>query len=128
MIERTRPPRAFTLLETLAAIVTVVGVLSALTLTQAAVNRYSAMQLMRSRCVAAAEAEIGRLARSARATSAETVADRWPGVTLSRHRSPGEGDWEGLERLTVTARGRHDRLSRPVVVTLHRYVSPEGRP
>jgi len=46
----------------------------------------------------------------------------WPRVTVSLARHPGQDQWQGLQRIDVTAQGKS--YERTVKVTLSRYVQP----
>ena len=80
-------------------------------------NRY---QLIRQRCVAAAQAQLDSITATAEPLSDEDIERLWPGLTVSVKRAPGAGQWQGLELIEVTARGKSFR--KEVTIRLSRYV------
>jgi type II secretory pathway pseudopilin PulG len=78
------------------------------------------------RCLAAAQAQLDSLAATGAPLADADVARLWPGVRVTADESAGEGDWASLRLLSVTAATEID--SRPVRVTLRRYVSPAEVP
>ena len=80
-------------------------------------NRY---QLIRQRCIAAAQAQLDCIVTTGKSIGDEDVERLWPGLSLSVKRSPGTEQWQGLERLEVTASGKSFR--KEVKIRLSRYV------
>ena len=80
-------------------------------------NRY---QLIRQRCIAAAQAQLDSIVTTGKSIGDEDVERLWPGLSLSVKRSPGTEQWQGLERLEVTASGKSFR--KEVKIRLSRYV------
>ena len=95
--------------------------------TMAKFNRY---QLIRQRCIAAAQAQLDSIATTGAPVSDEDIERLWPGLKVSVRRAPGAGQWQGLELIEVTARGKSSR--KEVTIRLSRYVranqlSAEGK-
>lgn len=80
-------------------------------------NRY---QWARQRCIAAAQAQLDSIAARAVAIDDETCQRLWPGITISVERTPGTGQWSGLQRVEVTATAQAG--PRQTTVELARYV------
>lgn len=80
-------------------------------------NRY---QLIRQRCIAAAQAQLDSIVTTGKSIGDEDVERLWPGLSLSVKRSPGTEQWQGLERLEVTASGKSFR--KEVKIRLSRYI------
>jgi type II secretory pathway pseudopilin PulG len=81
-------------------------------------NRY---QLVRQRCIAAAQAELDSISVTGKPVPEEEVRRLWPGLTVSIHESAGTGQWQGMRLVQVTAAGTSFR--KKVTVSLSRYMS-----
>ena len=79
-------------------------------------NRY---QLVRQKCIAAAQAELESVAATGGAIPDEDLARLWPNLTVSTRKSPGTGQWLGMELVEVTAVGKSFR--KEVKIQLSRY-------
>ena len=79
-------------------------------------NQY---QWTRQQCVAAAGAQLDSLAATGESIDPAEVARLWPKVTVTADRAAGQGPWDGLELVRVTAVGRAGR--RAVTIRLERY-------
>ncbi len=82
-------------------------------------NRY---QWARQRCLAAAQAQIDSLTARAAAIDDETCRRLWPEVEIVIEQQPGAGQWEGLQRVQVTATAPAG--PRETTVKLVRYLQP----
>ena len=80
-------------------------------------NRY---QLVRQRCIAAAQAELDSITATGTPIGDEDFKRLWPKLTVSIKRSPGTGQWQGLKLIEVTANGMS--FSKEVKVQFARYV------
>jgi hypothetical protein len=83
-------------------------------------NKY---QLLRQRCVAAAQAQLESIAATGEKISDKDNERLWPDVEISVERKDGSGDWQGLRLVTVTA--RNVRLKKTVSIELSRYLPVE---
>jgi type II secretory pathway pseudopilin PulG len=119
-----RTKTGWTLVETLVGLSILTMLLLGLTVTQTTLGRMNDRQMVKQRCLAAAESQLDSLAATGRAIPQAEVERLWPGLRLRAERSEGAGDWTGLVLLTVTASG--DSHGLPVRVVLARYV-PAGR-
>lgn len=79
-------------------------------------NRY---QWTRQRCVAAAEAQLDSLAATGTPIEESEIKRLWPEAKVAVDRSAGQGSWDGLELVRVTATGKAG--ARAVTVRLERY-------
>ena len=80
-------------------------------------NRY---QLVRQRCIAAAQAELDSIAATSKPIPAEDFERLWPRLSVSIKKSAGIGQWEGMELVEVTTKGKSFRNE--VKVRLSRYI------
>ena len=86
-------------------------------------NRY---QLIRQQCVSAAQAQLDSIAATGRTIPDEDVSRLWPGLTVAVKQTPGEGQWQGTQRVEVTASGKSSR--KEVSIQLSRYILREKSP
>jgi type II secretory pathway pseudopilin PulG len=90
-------------------------------------NRY---QLVRQQCIAAAQAQLDSIAVTGEPIREEDLSRLWPNLSISIKKSPGAGQWLGMELVEVTAIGRSFR--KEVKIGLSRYMlrdepSAEGK-
>jgi type II secretory pathway pseudopilin PulG len=83
-------------------------------------NRY---QLVRQQCIAAAQAELDSIAATGRPIPDEDFSRLWPRLTVSVKETPGAGQWQGTQRVEVTASGKNFR--KEVSIQLSRYILRE---
>jgi hypothetical protein len=79
--------------------------------------------LARQRCTAAAEAQLDSIAATGAGLNDETIKRLWPNVKISVEKADGEGQWNGLELVTVNAETRSRRKA--VNLRLSRYFLPQ---
>jgi type II secretory pathway pseudopilin PulG len=84
-----------------------------------AFNRY---QWARQQCIAAAQAQLDSLAARGTPIDAQTSQRLWPAVDLTLQRTPGTGQWQGLELCQVSATAQAG--PKRVRVELARYMQP----
>jgi type II secretory pathway pseudopilin PulG len=128
---RTQRGRGFMLAELIVAL-SILGILMAgLAVTLQGVGRFNRLLWCRQQCLAAAQAQLDSVAATGRTLDPNTVAVLWPRLKTETEVRPGQGLWQGLALVKVTASvptGRH-----VVRVTLSRYedvprvTSREGR-
>jgi len=89
--------------------------------TFARLNHY---ELVRQRCIAAAQAELDSLTVTGEPISDEDFKRLWPGLSVSIEKSEATGQWQGMKLAEVTTSGRSFR--KEVKVKLSRYTSGES--
>ena len=85
--------------------------------------KFNHYQLLRQRCIAAAQAELDSIAITGRPIRDEALKRLWPKVSVSIQQSEGAGQWEGMKLVKVTASGKSFR--KEVKVQLSRYILGE---
>ncbi len=110
----------FLLTETIVAMGLLGLLLAGLALSLHGLAKFNRYQLIRQRCIAAAQAQLDSIAATGEPISDDDINRFWPGLSLSVRKSPGIGQWQGLERLEVTASGKSFRKN--VTIQLSRYV------
>ena len=79
-------------------------------------NRY---QLVRQQCIAAAQAELERIAATGAPIPDEDFDRLWSNLNISIKKSPGIGQWSAMELVEVTTIG--SSFDREVKIQLSRY-------
>jgi hypothetical protein len=85
---------------------------------------FNSYQLVRQRCIAAAQAELDSITATGKSISAEEFERLWPMLSVSIKKSAGTGQWEGMELVEVTTSGKSFRNE--VKVRLSRYILTES--
>jgi len=100
---------------------TVLGILLiGLTFSLHGLAKFNHYQLVRQRCIAAAQAQLDSLIVTGRPISNEDFKRLWPKLDVSIQQSEGTGQWDGMKLVKVTTAGRSFRNE--VKVRLTRYV------
>jgi hypothetical protein len=100
---------------------TILGVLSiGLALSLDGLGRFNRYQLMRQRCIAAAQAELDSLTVTGEPISNEDFTRLWPGLDVAIEKSDGAGQWQGMLLVKVTTGGKS--LRKEVKVQMSRYI------
>ncbi len=86
-------------------------------------NRY---QLVRQKCIAAAQAQLESMAATGGPIPDGDLARLWPNLTVSTTKSPGTGQWLGTELVEVTATGKSFR--KEIKIQLSRYFPGNNPP
>ena len=110
----------FMLTEMIVAATLLATLLVGLALSLHGFARFNRYQLVRQRCIAAAQAELDSITATGTPIRNEDFKRLWPKLTVSIQSSPGTGQWQGLKLIEVTANGRSFR--KEVKVQLSRYV------
>jgi prepilin-type N-terminal cleavage/methylation domain-containing protein len=126
MSGRNPRQRGFLLTELIVAL-TVLGILmTGFALSLHAFAQFNSYQLVRQRCIAAAQAELDSMTATGKPVPGEDFERLWPGLTVSIDESPGVGQWQGMKLVNVTTNGKSFRSK--VQVRLCRYIwDPAGR-
>ncbi len=86
--------------------------------------RFNHYQLVRQRCIAAAQAELDSITVTGEPISDEDFKRLWPKLNVSIQSSPGDGHWQGMELVEVTISGKS--FNKEVKVQLSRYILEQG--
>jgi type II secretory pathway pseudopilin PulG len=112
--------RGFLMTEVIVALSLLGLLLAGLALSLHGLAKFNRYQLIRQRCIAAAQAQLDSIVTTGEPIGDEDVQRLWPGLRLSVRRSPGTGQWQSMERLDVTASGKSFR--KDIKIRLSRYV------
>lgn len=94
--------------------------LAGLALSLHGVAKFNHYQLVRQKCIAAAQAQLESIAATGGLISDENLAGLWSNISVSTDRSPGDGQWSSMELVEVTALGKSFR--KEVKIRLSRYL------
>jgi prepilin-type N-terminal cleavage/methylation domain-containing protein len=123
MSGRNSKQHAFLLTELIVAL-TVLGILmTGFALSLHAFAQFNSYQLVRQRCIAAAQAELDSMTATGKPVPGEDFERLWPGLTVSIDESPGVGQWQGMKLVQATTSGKSFRNK--VQVRLRRYISSD---
>jgi len=125
MSDRNKKYRGFLLTEFVCSLVVLGIILTCLALSLNGFRKFNHYQLVRQRCISAAQAELDSIAVTGREISEEDFKRLWPRLSVSVEKTGGTGHWEGLELVSVKAKG--NSFNNDVEVELSRYISTKMR-
>lgn len=109
MLGKNKKYAGFLFAELIVAL-TVLGILLiGLTLSLHGLAKFNRYQLVRQRCIAAAQAQLDSLSVTGRPISNEDFKRLWPKLDVSIQQSEGTGQWDGMKLVKVTTAGRSFR-------------------
>ncbi len=121
MADKKKKYRGFLLTE-LAISLSLLGILMVcLGVTLSDFGKFNQYQLVKQRCVAAAQAELDSFAATGGAIDEKDFKRLWPRLDVSIEQSQGDGQWEGLKLVKVRTNG--DYPGGKVKVELCRYIA-----
>lgn len=124
MSGKNRQYKGFLMTEVIVALSLLGLLLVGLALSLNGIARFNRYQLVRQRCIAAAQAQLDSIAATGEPITDEDFKRLWPKLSVSVKRSPGNGQWQTMERLEVTASGKS--YHKEVEICLSRYIRAEG--
>lgn len=95
-----------------------------LSLTMTATRGYNRLNLTRGQCLSAAQAQMDSLAARGRLIGAGDMGRLFEDIKISVDRTAGQGDWKGLELVTISASKQSGKQN--VNIKLTRYM-PKGK-
>ena len=125
MSYRNKKYRGFLLTELMVSMVVFGIILTCLALSLNGFRKFNHYQLVRQRCISAAQAELDSIAVTGREISEEDFKRLWPRLSVSVEKTDGTGQWEGLKLVSVKAKARS--FNNDVEVELTRYITTETR-
>jgi type II secretory pathway pseudopilin PulG len=100
---RSRTRCGFLLTEIIIALSLLGLLLGGLGVSLAGLARFNRYQLTRQQCIAAAQAQLESIAATSAPIPDKEFTRLWPRLTVSIRQTPGEGQWQGLTLVEVTA-------------------------
>jgi type II secretory pathway pseudopilin PulG len=110
----------FMLTEMIVAVTLLATLLVGLALSLYGFARFNRYQLIRQRCIAAAQAQLDSITTMGKPIDDEDFKRLWPKLGVKIKKSAGTGQWQGMKLVEVTANGMS--FSKEVKVQLARYV------
>ena len=114
----------FLMAEIIVALTIMGTLLIGLALSLHAFRKFNHYQMVRQRCIAAAQAQLECITATGRPISSEDFKRLWPRLDVSIKTKAGAGQWEGMKLAEVTASGKS--LGKEVKVQLSRYILQTG--
>jgi len=121
MSDRNKKYRGFLLTEFVCSLVVFGIILGCLALSLNGFRKFNHYQLVRQRCISAAQAELDSITVTGKEISEEDFKRLWPRLRVSVEKTAGTGQWEGLELVSVKAKAKS--FNNNVEVELSRYIS-----
>lgn len=116
-----RPRNSGFLLTEMIVSAAILGLITtALALSLYTFSRLNHYHLITQHCIAAAQAQLDSITATSKPIPDEDFQRLWPKLTISVERSPGTGQWKGMNLARVTATGKSYRTK--VKIQLSRYV------
>jgi type II secretory pathway pseudopilin PulG len=120
MSYRNRKYAGFLLVELIVALTILAMLLAGMAFSLNGMAKFNRYQLTRQQCIAAAQAELDSLTAMGRPIPDEDFERLWPELRVSIDKTPGTGQWRGMELVEVTASGKSFR--KQVQIKLSRYI------
>lgn len=89
--------------ETIVALAVILLLVTALLTSLREFGRFNHYQLVRHRCVNAAQAQLDSLAATGSALTTDQNQKLWPNIDITINKTPGSGPWQGLTLITAHA-------------------------
>ena len=125
---RSARRQGYLMLEAVAALGMLTLLLGGLLLHGSHTRGMARIQASRQLCLSAARGQLDLLAAGGKPLGQAESADLWPDVRLAVRRSPGQGDWQGLTLVEVTASASPGQGAAEVQVVLRQYIDEEVQP
>ena len=87
-------------------------------------RNFNGYQLVRQKCISAAQAQLDSIAVTGRQIPREDYEKLWPEITYSIGITDGNDQWTGLKLVSVKTSGRSYR--REITINLSRYIKAES--
>jgi type II secretory pathway pseudopilin PulG len=124
--DKKRKYRGFLFAELVVSLTILGVILAGLAMSLDGIRRLNDYQLVRQRCVSAAQAELDSIAITGKAIDESDFERLWPKMTVSIEQSQGAGQWEGMQLVRVTTSAESSKNK--VEIRLSRYfASGTGR-
>ena len=123
MSGKNKRHEGFLLTEMVVSMTVLAMLLAGLALSLHGIAKFNHYQLVRQKCIAAAQAQLESIAAAGGPISDEDIAGLWSNISVSTEKSPGTGQWSSMELVQVTAVGRSFR--KEVKIQLSRYLPAE---
>ena len=120
MCKTNKKQNGFFIIEIMVSLTLLGMLIAGLTISMYELAKFNLYQLVRQRCVAAAQAQLDSISATGQTVSEEDLKRLWPKIEMSVEQKDGTGQWEGLKLFTIETRGMSYNI--PVKVRLSRYI------
>ena len=120
MSYKNRKYGGFLLTELIVSLIVLSALFVGLALSLHGFAKFNRYQLVRQRCIAAAQAELDSITATGKPIPNEHFKELWPKLSVSIKQSAGIGQWQGTKLVEVTTNGISFRNK--VKIQLSRYV------
>ncbi|MEJ2649075.1 MAG: type II secretion system protein [Sedimentisphaerales bacterium] len=120
MLGKNKKRNGFFIVEIMVSLALLGMLIAGLTISMHGLAKFNLYQLVRQRCVAAAQAQLDSISSTGKTISDEEIKRLWPKIEMSVEQKDGTGQWEGLTLFTIKTRGMS--YNTPVKVELSRYI------
>lgn len=117
---RKKTRNGWILIDITVTIFLMVMLFTCLSLTMTATRGYNRLNLTRVQCLSAVQAQMDSLAARGRLIGDKDMNRLFEGIQISVEKKAGEGDWKGLELISISASKRSGRQN--VNIQLTRYM------
>ena len=119
MTDKKRKYKGFLFAELIISLTILGIILAGLAMSLDGIRRLNDYQLVRQRCVSAAQAELESIAITGKAIDENNFKRLWPKMSVSIEKSQGTGQWEGMQLVQVTTSAESPKNK--VEIRLSRY-------
>ena len=120
---KTKKNEGFSLIELAVGLSILSLILIILAMSLDGFRRFNHYQLVRQRCICAAQAELDSIAVTGAVIGDDDFARLWPGLDVAIEQSEGIGQWRGLKLIKVKTCAKS--LNKNIRVELSRYILPK---
>lgn len=123
MSRKKRRYGGFLLVEITVGLTVLAMLLAGVAFSMTGMAKFNRYQLVRQHCIAAVQAELDSLTATGKPIKDEDFSRIWPQLSVSIEKSAGQGQWQGMQLVEVTASGKSFR--KEVIIELSRYISTD---
>jgi hypothetical protein len=123
-MKQSRKNGGWITMEVVTALSVLVVIMACLSLAAETFGKFNAVQLRKQQCQSAAYAQLDSIVVTGEEIDKADLERLWEGIEVTVDEEAGEGIWEGLRLVKVTASGTAKK--RRVEVELRRYLAANG--
>ena len=123
MILKKRKNAGFLWIELATAMAVIAIILTSLAVSLNGFRKFNNYQMVRQRCISAAQAQLDSIAVSGSAIGKKDFTRLWPKLDISIEKTDGTDQWKGLKLFTVKTKAKS--FSKDIEIELNRYILPK---
>ena len=121
MLHKKRKSGGFIFVEIAVSLAVIAMLLAGVAFSMNGIAKFNHYQLVRQKCIAAAQAELDSLTATGKPIEDEDLSRIWPQISVSIEKTAGQGQWQAAQLVKVTTTGKY--LRKQVTIELSRYIS-----